>query len=69
MQIRDSSIPRKMPNGYEGNHAEFNLPQGATCQFTEPDKVLDGSVLMSAGLLPPARNALDSSVIELVSEK
>lgn len=48
---------------------EVNLPQGAACQFTQQGKVLDGSVLVSSGLLPPARNALDSSVIELVVEE
>jgi alpha-galactosidase len=47
---------------------EVNLPGGVPCQFAKQGQSVDGAALMGDGLLPPAHNEFDSSVIELTGE-
>ncbi len=47
--------------------AEINLPAGAKSQLAVDGKIIRGAVLMRDGIVPPCRNELESSVIELVA--
>jgi alpha-galactosidase len=71
LKANDADRPVKLrgldPQGHY-RLREVNLPQDASCQFAKQGQLLDGTILMSDGLLPPAHKEFDSSVIELVGE-